>query len=539
MHPQRPLPQAMPSFSLGQQIRDMAMGLGRGKNFLGGNFAYGFIHKVTEHGGGHSLQGAMSGSSSANNSWTILTPEETVAETLRPLAEGTEHHEERLTSAASSGSAEASPVEGHLVSEGQSGETSTEQQTTTVTDPSVPTSSEVSGSVFPDTNDFSQSKALPDGPAESSPDPDSFSDSYTHITPSPDDPPASVLMTETLEGGEFRQEEEEGAQHLLNEEELQKEREGSDLSSETCDLGKQAETLVDSELHEKTKKTGEEGEPEVRRRSLLAALERIGRTEEEEEAEEDFQLPRRDDDSGFSVNKCILGAVILLGLGTIFFSGFFMDLDDESEHGTRELKNSDVPGKQEWLNSDVPSSPVDVDSTEMLNKLADGNQQILALQAQLQAQKEELIVAKGQAEQEANEQLRWETLEKENSRLKMEMASLPVLQKENERMKRELESLPNLQKELETLRSTVTELKLSSASEAEQESVSPVHCPPVVRQRMLLGQQKKRKRKQGIHGRRIRKTGRRINMTLARRRIGKEEKTNLNGKKEKKCTAKM
>lgn len=55
-------------------------------------------------------------------------------------------------------------------------------------------------------------------------------------------------------------------------------------------------------------------------------------------------------------------------------------------------------------------------------------------------------------------------MEKENSRLKTEMASLPVLQKENERMKKELESIPALQKELETLRSTVTELKLSSGT---------------------------------------------------------------------------
>ncbi|XP_056299488.1 lens epithelial cell protein LEP503 [Pseudoliparis swirei] len=47
MHPQRPLPQATPSSSsLGQQLRDM--GLGRGKNFLGGNAAYGFIHSVKE-----------------------------------------------------------------------------------------------------------------------------------------------------------------------------------------------------------------------------------------------------------------------------------------------------------------------------------------------------------------------------------------------------------------------------------------------------------------------------------------------------------
>lgn len=79
----------------------------------------------------------------------------------------------------------------------------------------------------------------------------------------------------------------------------------------------------DSEVgDERAKKTGEEGEPEVRRRrSLLAALERIGRAEEEEEGEEEFQLPQREGESGFSVNKCILGAIILLGLGTIFFSG--------------------------------------------------------------------------------------------------------------------------------------------------------------------------------------------------------------------------
>lgn len=53
----------------------------------------------------------------------------------------------------------------------------------------------------------------------------------------------------------------------------------------------------------------------------MAALEQIGRVEEEEEKEEEFQLPRRQEDSGFSVNKCILAALILLGLGTIFLSG--------------------------------------------------------------------------------------------------------------------------------------------------------------------------------------------------------------------------
>ncbi|XP_070768479.1 pre-B-cell leukemia homeobox interacting protein 1b isoform X2 [Enoplosus armatus] len=438
----------------------------------------------------------MSGGSSANNSWTILTPEETVAETLRPLAEGTEHHEESLASAAGSGenqpansaeTAEGLPVEGHLISEEKSvelsGDTSTEQHTsspTTVTDAPVPTSLEVSGSFVPGSDALSQSEGLPEGLAQSSPDPDSFSDSYTHITPSPDELPASQPSTETLGGVEFTQEEErleqEGTLHPLNGEGLQQEGEESDLSLRTTDVGKQADSPVDSEVGEE--RTGEGGEPEVRRRrSLLAALERIGRTEEEEEGEEEFQLPQRDEDSGFSVNKCILGAVILVGLGTIFFSGVFMDLDEESDYGTRELKDAELPGKQEWLNPEVPPPPVDADSTELLNKLAKGNQQISVLQAQLQAQKEELKVAKGQAAEGATGQLRWDEVEKENSRLKKEMASLPVLQKENERMKRELESVPALQKEVETLRSTVTELKLSSVSEAAQAAMKPAAAP--------------------------------------------------------------
>ncbi|XP_030639537.1 lens epithelial cell protein LEP503 [Chanos chanos] len=47
MQPQRPLPQATPG-SLGQNLRDMAMGFGRGKNLIGPNFAYGFIQSLKE-----------------------------------------------------------------------------------------------------------------------------------------------------------------------------------------------------------------------------------------------------------------------------------------------------------------------------------------------------------------------------------------------------------------------------------------------------------------------------------------------------------
>ncbi|XP_032375436.1 pre-B-cell leukemia homeobox interacting protein 1b isoform X6 [Etheostoma spectabile] len=403
----------------------------------------------------------MSGGTSANNSWTLLTPEESVAETLRPLAEGTEQHEEGLTGAASvenqpknsAESAERLPVEDHLVPEEKtaepSGDTSTEQHTsvaTAVIDAPVATSLQVSGSFNPDSDALSQSEGLPEAPAQSSCDPDSFSDSYTHITPSPDEPHASLLTTESLGGVEFTQEEDrlaqQGTLHTLSGEELQHEGEESNLFLRRTDLGKQAVYLVDqlimelfgiwarrfsgeavvgspvdSEMgEERTEKTGEEAEPEVRRRkSLLAALERIGRTEEEEEGEEEFQLPQREEDSGFSVNKCILGAVILLGIGTIFFSGVFMDLDEESDYGTMELKDAEVPGKQEWLNQEVHPPPVDTDSTELPNTFTEGNQQISVLQAQLQAQKEELKVAKGQAAKGAKERLFWEEVEKENT----------------------------------------------------------------------------------------------------------------------------
>ncbi|KAM3614972.1 uncharacterized protein V6R79_021692 [Siganus canaliculatus] len=425
----------------------------------------------------------MSGGSGANNSWTILSPEESAAETLRPLAEGKECHEESPSPAAGPASG-AEPAQGHHVEDspaskengvtlnGDPGTNEDPPVSAAVTDAAASSSLEVSGSCIPHSDALSQSEGLPEDPAQSSPDSDSFSESYTHITASPDETPATLLNTETLGHGEVTQDDErvtEGATlHPLEGEGRQQEEEESDLSQRTPDIGKQADSTVDSEASEE--KTGGDGEPEVRRRrSLLAALERIGRTEEEEEREEEFQLPQREDDSGLSLNKCILGAVILLGLGTIFLS--------ESDYGTRELKDAEVPGKQEWLNPEVPLPPVDAGSSELLNKLSEGKEQISVLQAQLQAQQEELKVAMGQAAEGAKERLQWEEVEKENSRLKKEMASLPVLLKENERMKRELESVPALQKELETLRSTVTELKPTSAHEVGSTPVKSTTPP--------------------------------------------------------------
>lgn len=114
----------------------------------------------------------------------------------------------------------------------------------------VPTTLEESGSYAPGNDALSQLESLPEGPAQSSPDPDSFSDSYTHVSPSSDEPPDTLLSTETLVGVELAQEEHRLAQEgtLHQQEEVE-----SDLCQRTTDVGKQAgmnnKTLVGSLLH--------------------------------------------------------------------------------------------------------------------------------------------------------------------------------------------------------------------------------------------------------------------------------------------------
>ncbi|XP_024123898.1 pre-B-cell leukemia homeobox interacting protein 1b isoform X2 [Oryzias melastigma] len=413
----------------------------------------------------------MSGSSSSN-SWTILSSEESAAETLRPVAADTQqrdtshastadepHCEENHKPPNGAESAEGPPVEDYLISKGtsdQSGDLSSDH----------PSSSSTACS-----RDLIPPEGLSESPAQFTHSPTLSSDPQTLSACSTDEPTSSLLGTETLGSAEFTQgEKSKGGEglRLQNEEHLHQEDGGPDHSQRNADSEEGAASHgspdVGEEGAEKTREVGEQKEEEKRRKSLLSALEQIGRREEEEEEEEEFQMPQREDDSVLSLNKCILGAVILLGIGTIFFSGVLMDLDGEGDHVTREMRDADAPGKQEWLSPEALPPLVDADGSELLKKLAKGNQQISVLQAQLQAQNEELKVARGQAAEGAKERQRWEEVEKENSRLKTEMASLPVLQNENERMKKELESVPALQKELETLRSTVTELRATKSS---------------------------------------------------------------------------
>uniref|UniRef100_UPI0037E8B7C1 pre-B-cell leukemia transcription factor-interacting protein 1 isoform X2 n=1 Tax=Semicossyphus pulcher TaxID=241346 RepID=UPI0037E8B7C1 len=162
--------------------------------------------------------------------------------------------------------------------------------------------------------------------------------------------------------------------------------------------------------------------------------------EEDEEEEVEFRLAeKKQEKPWFSLNKCIVGALILLFLGSLFLSGDF----DGSEL-------MDGEQSQDWLSSDPQ------DMKELLDKLTQENQQIAQLEAQLQSQKEELdsalkaVAVSGDQKGKAG------------------------LEKENTRLKEELSSLPELKTELESLRARVTELNLLTA---EQEVPAAASSP--------------------------------------------------------------
>lgn len=153
--------------------------------------------------------------------------------------------------------------------------------------------------------------------------------------------------------------------------------------------------------------------------------------EEDEEEEVEFKLAeKKEEKPWFSLNKCIVGALVLLFLGSLFLSGDF----DASDLSDREQSQDGLSGDPQ-------------DMKELLDKLTQENQQLTQLEAQLQSKKEEL-----------------------DSALKAIAASSDEtgkvdLERENAKLKEELSSLPELKKELESLRARVTELNQLAADQ--------------------------------------------------------------------------
>ncbi|XP_024429363.2 pre-B-cell leukemia transcription factor-interacting protein 1 [Desmodus rotundus] len=127
---------------------------------------------------------------------------------------------------------------------------------------------------------------------------------------------------------------------------------------------------------------------------------------------------------GISLNMCLLGALVLLGLGILLFSGGLSELEsgpvEEVElqvfpDATVDSQRLDAVGEgQDGLRQQLQASapPDSVPSLQnmalLLDKLAKENQDIRLLQAQLQAQKEELrsLMHQPKGLEEENAQLR-------------------------------------------------------------------------------------------------------------------------------------
>lgn len=108
---------------------------------------------------------------------------------------------------------------------------------------------------------------------------------------------------------------------------------------------------------------------------------------------------------GLSLNMCLLGALVLLGLGTLLLSGGLSDSDSESGPAEEvELRVSPDAGLGAGMLGAVGDGQ---NMALLLDKLAKENQDIRLLQAQLQAQKEELQSLMRQPEglEEENAQL--------------------------------------------------------------------------------------------------------------------------------------
>lgn len=145
-------------------------------------------------------------------------------------------------------------------------------------------------------------------------------------------------------------------------------------------------------------------------------------SDDEDEEEEEFNLPeKKEEKRSFSLNQLIVGALVLLCVGSFFLSDDF----DGTELSDQEL----------------------------LDKLAQENKQINVLEAQIESQKEELDRAiKMAVDKHSTEK--------------------GALENENVELKGQLSELPGLKEELQMLRARVAELTQLTVKEDLQQHVT-------------------------------------------------------------------
>ncbi|XP_007458045.1 PREDICTED: pre-B-cell leukemia transcription factor-interacting protein 1 [Lipotes vexillifer] len=142
---------------------------------------------------------------------------------------------------------------------------------------------------------------------------------------------------------------------------------------------------------------------------------------------------------GISLNMCLLGALVLLGLGILLFSGGLSEAesgpmeeadlqvfpDTGSDTEMLEAEGDGQDGLKQQLQTSAPpdSVPSLQNMALLLDKLAKENQDIRLLQAQLQAQKEELqsLIHQPKGLEEENARLRGALQQGEASQRALEL----------------------------------------------------------------------------------------------------------------------
>ncbi|XP_027727395.1 pre-B-cell leukemia transcription factor-interacting protein 1-like isoform X2 [Vombatus ursinus] len=134
---------------------------------------------------------------------------------------------------------------------------------------------------------------------------------------------------------------------------------------------------------------------------------------------------------GLTLNTCLLGALVLVGLGFLFFSGPAENLEPQvtPESESQDIEDIQDGLRQQQQSHSFPGSLPSLQSMSLLlDKLAKENQDIRLLQAQLQAQKEELqnLLHRHPGLEEENERLRGALQQQEASQrlLESEMQEL-------------------------------------------------------------------------------------------------------------------
>ncbi|KAL0962549.1 hypothetical protein UPYG_G00341570 [Umbra pygmaea] len=196
------------------------------------------------------------------------------------------------------------------------------------------------------------------------------------------------------------------------------EKEDTELPEKVTDLPEEEDSALSFDLGKADTST-EEGDG-LRRRNVAPMT---NTSDDEEDEEVEFKLAeRKEEKRGFSINVCIVGALILLCLGSLFLS------DDSDELSTTEPT-------QDWLNDPL-------EMKEILNTLTHENQQISQIETQLQAHEEELDLALNAESATGNEDRG--DLERENGKLKAELSGLPALKEELEMLKARVTELLQL-----------------------------------------------------------------------------------------------